>query len=307
MRVIGCIQPFSSPPFLSFLDPVCHSEKESKIVSPVAFCFLPPSQPDSQPCKSLSHMKISYFDRTLNSIAGLAAIRLCFMRGCGINSVSLFHTFVSFFFLSSLYPTILCLSPFFHQHNMVLQTKLTKLVGIKHPIVQGGMQWVSVVLHFFIPPRIHNRQQQEAIHSPALYAQEHQQRLPPSRLSFTSFSIVVKGDCQGDIDRDILSIEEKKTKEGTLERVYRGRTYFKTGQLVPFSFFSRAGGGIPGTTRKREAILSRLGFTDRSFVFILLSLLFWRLFANTPFLLARFATHRARWNSRCSAFPLIQL
>ncbi|KAF8928803.1 hypothetical protein BGZ47_001420, partial [Haplosporangium gracile] len=26
---------------------------------------------------------------------------------------------------------------------MVLQTKLTKLVGIKHPIVQGGMQWVG--------------------------------------------------------------------------------------------------------------------------------------------------------------------
>ncbi|KAF9289530.1 hypothetical protein BGZ74_000713, partial [Mortierella antarctica] len=26
---------------------------------------------------------------------------------------------------------------------MTLQTKLTKLVGIKHPIVQGGMQWVG--------------------------------------------------------------------------------------------------------------------------------------------------------------------
>ncbi|KAF9169116.1 hypothetical protein BGX20_010771 [Mortierella sp. AD010] len=26
---------------------------------------------------------------------------------------------------------------------MVLQTKLTKLVGIKHPVVQGGMQWVG--------------------------------------------------------------------------------------------------------------------------------------------------------------------
>jgi NAD(P)H-dependent flavin oxidoreductase YrpB (nitropropane dioxygenase family) len=26
---------------------------------------------------------------------------------------------------------------------MVLSTKLTKALGIKHPIVQGGMQWVG--------------------------------------------------------------------------------------------------------------------------------------------------------------------
>jgi hypothetical protein len=44
--------------------------------------------------------------------------------------------------ISSSSPTLL-LSTQPNHRIMVLQTKLTKLVGIRHPIVQGGMQWVS--------------------------------------------------------------------------------------------------------------------------------------------------------------------